>query len=142
LTSELEWDPSVLDHEFKEDESWGDSSIIPSSFDEVGDFKQHVSLKHQSYIARQDGYSHKDVIDQCIFATHTAPSIYEYDNTIYYDACKAEVLDAPTSSQDILTKTTVKRDQISNNDGPFSVGYLLTQSRKHLNILPSMYNVL
>jgi hypothetical protein len=45
LTAELEWDPSVIDHEFKEDESWGDSPTILSSFDEVGNFKQRVSLK-------------------------------------------------------------------------------------------------
>jgi hypothetical protein len=75
LTSELEWDPSVLNHEFKEDESWGNSPTIPSSCDEVGDFKQRVSLKHQSYFARLDGYSHDDVINQCIFDTHTTPSV-------------------------------------------------------------------
>jgi hypothetical protein len=28
LTSELEWDPSVLNHEFKEDESWGYSPLF------------------------------------------------------------------------------------------------------------------
>jgi hypothetical protein len=95
LTSELEWDPSVIDHEFKEDESWGDPPTIPSSVDEVGDFKQRVSLKHQSYFAHPDGYCHDDVIDQCIFATYTTPSVYEYDNTICYDACE-EFLIAPT----------------------------------------------
>jgi hypothetical protein len=69
---------------------------IPSSFDEVGNFKQRVSPKHQSYFACQDGYSHDDVIDQCMFTTRTTPPVYEYGNTIYYDACEAEVLDAPT----------------------------------------------
>jgi hypothetical protein len=78
LTPELEWDPSVLDHEVKEDESWGDPPTIPSSFDEVGDFKQRVRLKHQSYFEHQDGDTHNDAIDQCIFATHTTPSVYEY----------------------------------------------------------------
>jgi hypothetical protein len=66
LTSELEWDPSVLNHEFKKDESWGDPPTIPSSFDEVGDYKQRVSLKHQSYFECQDGDTHDDVINQCI----------------------------------------------------------------------------
>jgi hypothetical protein len=46
----------------------------------------------------------------CIFATHTTPSVYEYDNTIYYDSCETEILEAATSSQDILPKNTVKRD--------------------------------
>jgi hypothetical protein len=35
LTSELEWDPSVLDHAFKEDEQWGEVSTFRSQFDEV-----------------------------------------------------------------------------------------------------------
>jgi hypothetical protein len=43
MTSELEWDPSVLDHEFKEDEQWGDIPTIPSSFDDVGDYKHDIS---------------------------------------------------------------------------------------------------
>jgi hypothetical protein len=35
-TSELEWDPSVLDHDVREDEQWGE---VPtqSFFDEIGD---------------------------------------------------------------------------------------------------------
>jgi hypothetical protein len=99
-----------LDHEFKEDESWGDPPTIPSSFDEIGDYKQCGSSKHQSYFEHQDGDTHNDVLIQCIFATHTTPSVQEYDNSIYYDACETEILDAPTSSQDILPKTTVERD--------------------------------
>jgi hypothetical protein len=38
MTSEFEWDPSVLDHEFKEDESWGNPHPIPSSSTDVGDY--------------------------------------------------------------------------------------------------------
>jgi hypothetical protein len=44
MTSELEWDQSVLDHEFKDDEKWGDPRTIPSSFDDVGDYKYRVAL--------------------------------------------------------------------------------------------------
>jgi hypothetical protein len=64
MTSELEWDPLVLDHELKEDEQWGDPPTIPSSFDDVGDYKYHVALQHHSYFQRQDGKSNDDVIDQ------------------------------------------------------------------------------
>jgi hypothetical protein len=46
---------------------------------------------------RQDGDSTDDVIDQCIFATHSSPSIYEFDNTLFYDTYETEILDAPTS---------------------------------------------
>jgi hypothetical protein len=49
MTSELKWDPSVLDHEFREDEQWGDTTTIPSSFDDVGDYKHRVTLLHKSY---------------------------------------------------------------------------------------------
>jgi hypothetical protein len=64
LTSELEWDPSVLDHEFKEDEKWGEVPTINSQFDEVGNYKQSVILHHHSYFERQDGTTTDDVIDQ------------------------------------------------------------------------------
>jgi hypothetical protein len=67
-------------------------------------------LKHQSYFERQDGDSNDDVINQCIFATHTTSSVYEYNNTIFFDACETEILDAPVSLQDIVPKTTVKRE--------------------------------
>jgi hypothetical protein len=85
MTSELEWGPSVLDHEFKEDEQWGDSPTIPSSFNEVGEYKHRVALQHHSYFQRQDGSSTDDIIDQCNFVTHSSPSTYEFDRTLYYD---------------------------------------------------------
>jgi hypothetical protein len=37
--SELEWDPSVLNHAFKEDDQWGEVPELESSFDEIGDYK-------------------------------------------------------------------------------------------------------
>jgi hypothetical protein len=73
MTSKLEWDPSVLDHKFKEDEQWRYPPTIPSSFDDVGDYKQCVALQHHSYFHRQDGTSTNGVIDWCIFATHSSP---------------------------------------------------------------------
>jgi hypothetical protein len=35
--SELEWDPSVLDHDIREDEQWGEVPTLKSFFDEIGD---------------------------------------------------------------------------------------------------------
>jgi hypothetical protein len=55
MTSELEWDPSVLDHELKKDEQWGDPSTIPSSFNDMGDYNYRVALKYHSCFQRQDG---------------------------------------------------------------------------------------
>jgi hypothetical protein len=72
LTSDLEWDPSVLDHEFKEDEQWGDTPIFPSSLDDVGDYKYRVALQNHSYFQRQDGNSTDDIINQCSFSSHSA----------------------------------------------------------------------
>jgi hypothetical protein len=36
-TSELEWDPSVLDHDVREDEQWGEVPTPKSFCDEIGD---------------------------------------------------------------------------------------------------------
>jgi hypothetical protein len=54
LTSEVECDPSVLDHDFKEDEQWGDFPELESSFDEFGDYKHRVIVQHLAYFQRQD----------------------------------------------------------------------------------------
>jgi hypothetical protein len=110
MTSELEWDSSVLDHEFKEDEQWGDPSTIPSTFNDVGEYKHRVALQHHSYFQHQDGNLTDDIIDQCIFVTHSSPSTYEFDNTLFYDTYKTEILDTPTSSQILTPKHTVKRE--------------------------------
>jgi hypothetical protein len=110
MTSELAWDPSVLDHELKEDEQWGDSSTIPSDFNDVGEYKNRVALQHHSYFQRQDGDSIDVVIDQCIYFTHSSPSTYEFEDTIFYDTYEAEILDAPTSSQTLTPKQTVQRE--------------------------------
>jgi hypothetical protein len=48
LTSQLEWDPSVLDHNFKEDEQWGEVPELNSSFDDYGDYKHRVVVQHIS----------------------------------------------------------------------------------------------
>jgi hypothetical protein len=108
MTSELEWDPSVLDHKFKDDEQCGDLPTIPSSFNEVGEYKYRVVLQHHSYFKRQEGNSTDDVIDQCIFTTHSSPSTYEFNNTLFYDTYDMEILDAPTSSQILTPKHTIK----------------------------------
>jgi hypothetical protein len=65
LTSELKWDPSVLDHDFKEDEQCGGVSELDSSFDEFGDCKHCVIVHHLAYFQRQDGDLIEDFIDQC-----------------------------------------------------------------------------
>jgi hypothetical protein len=66
LTSELEWDPTVLDNE---DSEVHDSELdfLPNkAFDEYGNFRQRVIVNHVSYFMRQDGNDIDDVIDQCV----------------------------------------------------------------------------
>jgi hypothetical protein len=110
MTTELEWDPSALDHEFTEDDQWGEPPTIPSSYDDVSEYKHRVAFQHHSYFQRQDGNSIDDVIDQCVYATHSSPSAYEFDNTLFYDAYDTEILDAPTTSHTLIPKQTVKRE--------------------------------
>jgi hypothetical protein len=54
-TSELEWDPSVLDHDLREDEQWGEVPAIESSFDEIGDCKHHGIVQHLAYFQCHNG---------------------------------------------------------------------------------------
>ena len=109
LTSELEWDPSVLDHTFKEDEQWGETPTYKSQFDEVGDYTQRVILHHNMYFERQDGNTTANVIDQCIYATHASTTITDQEGNTFYDAHQHDITEAPTSTQVITPKTTVKR---------------------------------
>jgi hypothetical protein len=110
MTSELEWDPPVLDHKLKEDEQWGDSPTIPSDFNDIGEYKHQVALQHHSYFQRQHGNSIDDILDQCIYFTHSSPSIYEFEDTLFYDTYETEILDFPTFSQTLITKQTVQRE--------------------------------
>jgi hypothetical protein len=39
-------DPSIVNHDFKEDEQWGEVSEPGSSFDEISDYKHLVIVQH------------------------------------------------------------------------------------------------
>jgi hypothetical protein len=88
LTSELEWEPSVLDVDFKEDEHWGEVPELDSSFDEFGDYKQHVIVQHLAYFQRQDGDLIDDVIDQCVLDAQTSQVPNE---PVFYDAHETDL---------------------------------------------------
>jgi hypothetical protein len=110
LTSELEWDPSVLDHTFEDNTAWGDineagNDLHPNTrFDEFGNYRKRVLVNHLDYFKRQDGTLLEDVIDQCVFAAqtndplqcHTAdiedPSVATLDED---DVPKTHVLNRP-----------------------------------------------
>jgi hypothetical protein len=120
----------------------GRPPTIPSSFDEVGDYKQHVSLKHQSYIEHQDGDTHDDVINQCTFATHTTSCVYEHDNTIIFDACETEILDALHHHKILYLELWLNVNQIFNGLRPL-FGWISAHTIQNMfNILPSMHDFL
>jgi hypothetical protein len=105
----LEWNPSVLDHIFKEDEQWREAPTFISQFDEVGDYTQRVILHHNTYFERQDGTTTDDIIVQCIYATHMFTTTKEHEDNIFYDAFQHEIAEAFTSAQAIIPRTTVNR---------------------------------
>jgi hypothetical protein len=86
--SELEWEPSVLDHDFKEDEQWGEGPELDSSFDEFGDYKHHMIVQHLAYFQRQDGDLIDDFIDQCVLDAHTSQVPHE---PVFCDAHETEL---------------------------------------------------
>jgi hypothetical protein len=119
LTSELEWDPSVLDHDFKEDEQWGEVPELESSFDEIGDYKHRVIVQHLAYFHRQDGDLIDDVIAQFVLDAQTSQVPHE---PVFYDAHETELAipesipPAPTpSGPNVISK----RDPDYNQLRPF-----------------------
>jgi hypothetical protein len=142
LTSELEWDPSVLDHTYKEDEQWGETPTYKSQFDEIGDYTQRVILHHNMYFKRHDGNTTADVIDQCIYATHKSNTIADQEGNTFYDAHQRDITEAPTSTQVTTPKTTVKSSPDFQLLRPSLVGYLQTLFKRRLSILPSTHDFL
>jgi hypothetical protein len=91
LTSEIEWDPSVLDYDMKEDEQWGEFPELKSSFDEFGDYKHQAIIQHLEYSKSRDGEFIDDVITQCVPDAQASPSHHGPDNPNIYDAHETEI---------------------------------------------------
>jgi hypothetical protein len=85
LTSEIEWDPSVLDHDMKEDEQWGEVPELESSFDEFGDYKHRIIVQHLAYFQRQDGDLLDDVIDQCVLDAQTSQVMHVAESYVVHE---------------------------------------------------------
>jgi hypothetical protein len=91
LTSEKEWDPTVLDNQYHDTSEWGDTSLSSSGtlnnarYDEFGQYCQRVLVNHLSYFSRQDGTTLDDNIDQCVLNAHQStpdPSVDCSSHTI------------------------------------------------------------
>ena len=128
LTSELEWDPSVLDHEFHADDQWGDVPGIDTPFDDVGDYQHRVIVQHLSYFQRHTGDHLDDIIDQCVFDAQTSSDMVEPQ---FYDAHETEVDDInddtdPVESTPFIPKITTRRDPDYHKLRPY-FGWLSTE---------------
>jgi hypothetical protein len=70
LTLEMEWDPTVLDHQYHDSSEWGDTSLSSigtlnnTRYDEFGQYRQWVLVNHLLYTTLDDH------IDQCVLTAH------------------------------------------------------------------------
>jgi hypothetical protein len=112
-------EPLVLDHDFEEDEQWGEVPELESSFDENGDYRHRVIVQHLAYFHCQDGYLIDDVIAQCVLDAQTSQVPHE---PVFYDAYETELAipevipPAPTPSG---PKVISKREPDYNQSRPF-----------------------
>jgi hypothetical protein len=97
----------------------GESPTFKSQFNDVSGYTQRVILHHYTYFEHQDGTTPNDIIDQCIYATHMSTNTVAYEGATFYDAFQHETADAPTTTQDIIPKTTIKRSPDFQLLGPF-----------------------
>jgi hypothetical protein len=71
-TSEMEWDPSIMDHEFNEDDQWFDAisdlSADPSTnnFDEFGIYRNRIMVNYSPYFYCKSETPLDDLINQCV----------------------------------------------------------------------------
>ena len=137
LTSELDWDPTVLDHAFDNESQWiepdGHTDLHPNPlFDEFGNYRHRVSVQYLSYFTRQDGKLPEDLIDQCVLHSHQSsprPNVMEihelecldndqatYDNIECLDKAKAHY-----DKSSVLPPSTRGPTTIHKKDPDFSL---------------------
>jgi hypothetical protein len=89
LTSEMEWDPSILVHEFDEDDQWFDAisdlSADPSTniFDEFGNYRKCIMVYYSNYFDCESEAPFDALINKCVDCAHD--SNYPFP-TASYDA--------------------------------------------------------
>jgi hypothetical protein len=112
LTSESEWDPSILDHELEDDEQWFDAisdlSADPSHnvFDEFGDYRKRVMVNYSHYFDGEDELTLDTLIHQCMLHAHDTPNqVSEY----FYDTHTHELDDTKDSPITMVPKVVTKR---------------------------------
>jgi hypothetical protein len=77
LTSTIEWDPTVLDHELTYKSQWGADNpeivdlISASAYDEFGQYRHCVEVNKHVYFACFNSDDIDDHIDQCVVNAHS-----------------------------------------------------------------------
>jgi hypothetical protein len=77
LRSEVEWDPTVLDHAFTDDSQWGKDNpeivdlISDSAYNAFGQYRHRVEVNKHVYFARFNSDDIDYHIDQCVVNAHS-----------------------------------------------------------------------
>jgi hypothetical protein len=100
----------------------------------------NVILHHNTYFECQDGTTTEDVINQCIDATHMSTTTTEHEGIVFCDTFQTDIAEAPTSTQVVIPKTTIKRSPDFQLLRPFLDGCPVTLYKRHLNIPPSTHD--
>jgi hypothetical protein len=80
-------DPSILNHEFKEDGQWEEVHEPESSFDKIGDYKNLVNVQNLQYVqCPNDHELNDDIIDPRVLDPQTSQEPHDPDNPELYDA--------------------------------------------------------
>jgi len=85
LTSDVDWDPTVLDHDLDDDEEWYDaisdlqSDPTTNLFDEFGNYRKRVVVQETAYFdaLEYEEPSTDDVVDECVM--RRTLELYEHE---------------------------------------------------------------
>ena len=103
MTSDFDWDPTVLDHDPTENEQWFDAvSDVESKdpavdlFDEYGEYRHRITVQATSLLSRGTIVDLEDAIDRCVFATQVlamADGYHSYgcDSCHFYEVNEHEI---------------------------------------------------
>ena len=87
MTSAVEWDPSVLDHDIEDDERWydaiSDNTTELKMWDEFGRYRERVEVSHSKHVYKDIHDAVDDSVIYHTYKTHIVTS--KYGETIVMD---------------------------------------------------------
>ena len=151
FTSELEWDPSVLDHVLVDDEQWYDAVTdletdpTMNLFDEFGNYRRRVVVQCSEEYYSQSQSTIDDTVDQCAY--------YAYQENVFHDiphnireTYKSESTDIILNDDSSDTPTIAPKTQrhIANKEPDYGLlrplfGWLSTDIIKNTFALTTQY---